>query len=284
MQLLLLPYTVLLIAVISSWKRRDVATGAYFLVAVGLAFYTQILELAGFAGLALTFAGGFIYSSERFPLWARRLGGTLAFIIAVMLMTHLWPGFNNALVLNQVQFSEKSAPFKMYMNFDKVCAGLILFYFLVRGPNKLLFKLRDLKTVGLTWLALVFAITPIGLAIGYIAMDVKWPTQSLIWMINNFFFVCFAEEVLFRGVIQDKLSQLRYKNLPPHLVALVVSSLLFGLAHYKGGIAYIALSTFAGLFYGFAFYRAQKLLASICVHFSLNLFHFVFLTYPYLQR
>lgn len=235
-------------------------------------------------GIVLILASGILYSNERFPFWSRRLGAIVAFVSSVALITHLWPGFNNLLLLNKVQFSEKSAPFTMYLNFDKVCAGLLLFYFFVRASNKHSLKIPDLKTMGLTWLALIFAIVPIGIIVGYIALDIKWPSQGALWIINNFFFVCFAEEVLFRGVIQTKLSLLRYKNLPPHLVALVLSSLLFGLAHYKGGVAYIALSTFAGLFYSYVFYRTQKLLASIWVHFALNLFHFFLFTYPFLLR
>lgn len=41
--LLLLPYAPLLIAVIFSWKRRDFATGACFILALCLAIYSQIL-------------------------------------------------------------------------------------------------------------------------------------------------------------------------------------------------------------------------------------------------
>lgn len=283
LQFLLLPYTVLLIAILSSWKRRDVAASLYFIIALAIAFYAEIIQPLGAAGLVLLCAICWLSEYEKIPLLGRNVAAALGIALTLAMMTHSWPGFQNALILNNIRFSELSAPFKMYLNFDKVAASLILFHFTMRNYGPLFFEKKDYKVIFLTWLALLLAIIPIGLLTGYVAIDIKWPVQSILWMINNLFFVCFAEEVVFRGFIQERVSWIESKKFPMNLIAIGVSSLLFGLAHYKGGITYIALSSLAGLFYGFAYYRTGKLLSSITVHFLLNLFHFVFLTYPYLQ-
>ena len=101
-----------------------------------------------------------------------------------------------------------------------------------------------------------------------------------LWALNNLFFVCVAEECLFRGLIQGSLTNLvpnifRWKWLP-----LVVSSSLFGLDHYEGGLPYILLAAFAGIFYGYAYWKTNKIKSSIFVHFGLNFTHFLFFSYP----
>ena len=101
-----------------------------------------------------------------------------------------------------------------------------------------------------TWALLVVLMLPIALSIHYARIDPKLPSQTWLWALNNLFFVCVAEESLFRGLIQCKLTKLvpqssRWKWLP-----LAISSLLFGLNHYEGGLTYILLATIAGLIFG----------------------------------
>jgi membrane protease YdiL (CAAX protease family) len=121
---------------------------------------------------------------------------------------------------------------------------------------------------------------PTALAIHYVRIDTKLPSQTWLWALNNLFFVCVAEESLFRGLIQSRLTKLvsqssRWKWLP-----LAISSLLFGLDHYEGGITYILLAAIAGLFYGYTYWKTKKIETSISVHFGFNLTHFLFFSYP----
>ncbi|WP_103897772.1 CPBP family intramembrane glutamic endopeptidase [Rickettsia fournieri] len=46
---------------------------------------------------------------------------------------------------------------------------------------------------------------------------------------------------------------------------------------------YIALSTICGFFYGYAYYKTDKILCSVIVHFGLNLCHVLLFTYPALK-
>ncbi|WP_332252585.1 CPBP family intramembrane glutamic endopeptidase [Rickettsia helvetica] len=57
---------------------------------------------------------------------------------------------------------------------------------------------------------------------------------------------------------------------------------MFGIAHFQGG-AYIALSTICGFFYGYAYYKTDKILCSMIVHCGLNLCHLLLFTYPALK-
>ncbi len=90
-----------------------------------------------------------------------------------------------------------------------------------------------------------------------------------------------VEEALFRGYIQGGLSQ-RFKHLSyGDNLALLLTSLLFGLVHAGAGWQWVLLSGLAGVGYGLA-YRFGGLGAAIATHFLLNLLHFALFTYPML--
>jgi membrane protease YdiL (CAAX protease family) len=199
--------------------------------------------------------------------------------MAVALSHHMLPGFNNLIVFDKVQFSPDSAPFTMYLNFDKTVVGIFIYLFLLKKRESAWHKKDSLITIN-TFAILIASMLPLALATHYVRIDPKLPPQTWLWALNNLFFVCVAEESLFRGLIQGGLANLvpnifRWKWLP-----LVVSSLLFGLDHYEGGLPYILLAAFAGVFYGYAYWKTNKIKSSIFVHFGLNLTHFLFFSYP----
>ncbi|MCJ8277216.1 MAG: CPBP family intramembrane metalloprotease [Bdellovibrionales bacterium] len=114
----------------------------------------------------------------------------------------------------------------------------------------------------------------------YVRFDFKFPQESYIWAMNNLFLVCFAEEAFFRRYLQGGLSESLAKFKWGKYFALIVSAILFGLAHFKGGIPYVLLSSLAGLFYGWTYMKSQRLEAAILTHFGLNSIHFFFFSYP----
>jgi membrane protease YdiL (CAAX protease family) len=204
----------------------------------------------------------------------------LIFIIISFFLFHAVPGFKNDLVINQVAISPMSAPFSMYLNFDETIIAVILFI------NSNLYKREkypDLKSNLITLKLLFLCASTLmlsGLLSGYIQFDIKFSNLLGIWLINNFFFVCFKQEVIFRGIVQNKLSMLfthRY-------IIIILSSFLFGLRHYEGGIVYIVLSIIAGCFYGLAYEKTQRILCAMIVHFGLNFIHFIFFTYPAVNK
>jgi membrane protease YdiL (CAAX protease family) len=206
--------------------------------------------------------------------------GISILIITGFFLFHMVPGFKNDLVINQVAISPISIPFSMYLNFDTTIIAVILFInsnlYKSEKPFGRKSSLITLKLLFLCASTLMIS----GLLANYIQRDIKFSDVLGIWFINNLFFVCFAEEVVFRGIIQNKLNTLfthRY-------IIIILSSLLFGLRHYKGGIIYILLSTVAGCFYGLAYQKTNRILCAMIVHFGLNFIHFIFFTYPALNK
>jgi membrane protease YdiL (CAAX protease family) len=55
---------------------------------------------------------------------------------------------------------------------------------------------------------------------------------------------------------------------------------LFGLAHLGGGWSHALAAAVAGLGYGAAYLRTQRIEAAMAVHFSVNALHLLFFTYP----
>jgi membrane protease YdiL (CAAX protease family) len=124
---------------------------------------------------------------------------------------------------------------------------------------------------------------PLAILSGYVNFDPKFPGSFWLWAFNNLYFVCFAEEVIFRGVIQTHLMKLanRYKVSP--FLPIFVSALLFAIAlpgHRQGGATFIAFVTLSGLFYGYTYHKTKRLESAILVHFIVNVCHFLLFSYP----
>jgi len=250
---------------------------ASILVSGAIGFYEGIVNATGLLSIIgfLWVVWGYFKQPSwslvaRIPLFIAMIAYALAFFY------HWVPGFKNLLYLRQVYISSGSCPYTMYLNFDKTMMGLILYglSFLHKEDKGL--NYMSLKKTMSTLFFCIALLMPLSLSSGYVKFDYKFSDHVLIWSVTNLFFVCFAEEVLFRGIIQNTLTKLS----SPYWVPLLITSILFGLSHFHGGPMYIVLSTVAGLFYGYTYYRTGSILCAMLVHFGLNLCHFIFFSYP----
>lgn len=82
-----------------------------------------------------------------------------------------------------------------------------------------------------------------------------------------------VEEILFRGVLYAWLTELM-----PWAVAAVLSSVVFGLAHFEAGRPVVVACAVAGLFMALAFHYSHSLFAPIIIH-AVNNITKVVLTY-----
>lgn len=196
---------------------------------------------------------------------------------AAALMLHLIPGFNNQLIVSDVRVGPQSAPFSFWYNFDK---SLIPFLLLGCMPT-LLKRPAEPPANRLWWLVLLLAM-PILLLIATLAGGLRVELHQPEWlgafMLANLFFVSLAEEALFRGYIQQRLSQLAGNTW-----GLVIAAIVFGLAHSAGGPLLVFFATLTGILYGLAWLWSGRIWVSTLVHFSFNLLHLLFFTYPVWQ-
>lgn len=270
-----IPYGLLWAAIFFAWT----TTIRSSLFALGLAVISGLGlgRLNYLAVPAIVVLGLSLWLATRTHKPAVKVLGHLVFLgLAVAMLVHQVPGFVNLPIYKGVQFSADSAPFTMYLNFDKTMVGLFIYLFLLKpDPDAAPATYKFLWPTIALWIALILVFLPLTLLMGYVRYDYKVPEQSWLWMANNLFFVCLAEEAFFRGYVQRYLGE-RIGAWP----AIATAAVLFGLAHISGGFSYVFLAALAGLFYGFAFQRTQRIESAMLVHFGLNAVHFLFFTYP----
>ncbi len=84
-------------------------------------------------------------------------------------------------------------------------------------------------------------------------------------LLSNAIMAPLVEEILFRGLVFGRL-----KKAMPMWLALVLSSVIFGLMH--GQILWICYTTLVGLVLGLAAWKTDSILAPMFMHFAFNLF------------
>ncbi len=114
----------------------------------------------------------------------------------------------------------------------------------------------------------------------YITFDVKVAHFWRVWVFYNLFFVSIPEEAFFRGFLLKRLMGYCHKWKAGNIISLVISSIIFGLYHYRSGLSLIFLSSIAGLIFGLAYLWSGKQESAIFTHFSVNVIHFFLFSYP----
>lgn len=84
--------------------------------------------------------------------------------------------------------------------------------------------------------------------------------------VGIFVFIALPEELLFRGLLQNLLTQ----KLKKPTAALLITAVIFGLTHLNNGPApdwrYVVLASVAGFFYGRAYFACRNLMAAAVIH------------------
>jgi len=280
----MLSYGLLYLAVLSLWLPYKIGNLPMWSVAAGsaccLALLNQQIDALGIFPLT-AFAYALYYRGKLdAPKGGILLGNGAVLVLAYALGAHLIPYFHNVRVLSEVIISKGGVPFTLYLNFDKALVGLFILgitHQLARTGR----QWRELfrKSMYLVVLTVVMVIVPAWMA-GKVYFEPKLPDCLPIWLVNNLLFVCMAEEAFFRGFVQKNLVAALREYPGGTGSAILLASLLFGFAHYGGGIAYSIWGTLAGFGYGWLYHKTGYIEASILGHFSLNAIHFMLFTYP----
>lgn len=287
-----LAFSLLALAIVSVWlpsvrvQRFTIPPWIIFFALAGTtAMFAGYLKTSG--ALALLITALCLHFIEHAPSTiGRALATAFAIPLCVLIAVHKIPGFANPILLNNVQFTPDAIPYTLFANFDKASIGLLLLALVcpvARTRTDWRMLMRNTPWIVAATVAIVILMS---LAIGYIRFDPKLPAATWLFAIVNLLFVCVAEETFFRGFLQARLTTLltKYNARAAPPAALTICAVLFGLAHGAGGLAYVFLATIAGIGYGYAYLRTQRIEASILTHFVVNLVHFVGFTYPMLAH
>lgn len=203
------------------------------------------------------------------------LAGTL--VLAFLLATHKFPGFQAQIWLDSVQFSAAARPFTLTANLDKPWVGTILLLAyspLARG------KLPLLQT-GFLVVGSAMLIILAGVGIG-VPIEPKWNGAVAVFLLHNLFLTCIAEEAFFRLLLQTPLQTALQRVPGSGIITITLVSLLFAAVHYHAGNPWFvpALITLGGMVYASVFHITRSLHAAILTHFFTNALHILFLRYP----
>ncbi len=193
------------------------------------------------------------------------------------LQSHLFPWVNNVLVAKNILIGKKGIPWNLYVNHDKALVFFIILF--VKYNQSKDYKI-NYKYCAAAMILGVMSIIFLSLSAGFIRYDFKidpilWP-----WALNNLLMVCVPEEIFFRLFLYEMFIKINILNKYGNWLALFVSSLLFGMFHYSGGIIYVLLAFCAGILYCLLYIYSGKIQISMLGHFILNLIHFIFFSYP----
>jgi membrane protease YdiL (CAAX protease family) len=218
------------------------------------------------------------------PQSIRSMTDASVVLIAVALALHLLPGFNNPRLLSDVTISADAPPFTQYLNFDKGAAGLFLLAFYGRRFGSLHQIRRASGQIALITLSTCTVVIGSAIAMGYVHTDLKFPPFSVAFLATNLLFAVVAEEALFRGLLQRRVAIVLRRWPASNWLAVVLSAIVFGVAHLAGGLPLVVLATVAGCGYGAVYARTRRIEASIFTHFALNAVQFIGFTYPHLTK
>lgn len=254
----------------------------FFTALVSGTVFSFILPTA-VAALLLCAIAAQLVSNLTIPGWMRTGALIITAVLALAMAMHAIPGFNNPVIVDGISFSPDAAPFKQYLNFDKAAAGLLLVAFLCRRCRSWAeWKEVLVLTLPIT-VVTVLSVLLIAYFVGYVRPDFKIPAYTPVFLVTNLLFTCVAEEAFFRGLLQEQVSQKLQGTRFGTTIAILLSTLLFGVVHIGGGLTFTILSTMVGLGSACAYARTRRIEGPIITHFFVNAVHFVFFTYPFLK-
>jgi membrane protease YdiL (CAAX protease family) len=127
---------------------------------------------------------------------------------------------------------------------------------------------------------------PLGFALRFIAWNPKYPGLGdlLSSYLTLFLFVAMAEELFFRGLLQNLIEGSLGSRPGSSNFAQGIASVLFGLSHIQHAPfpnwRYVILATVAGWFYGSAYRKHRSLMASAGTHALVDTLWRTWLTLP----
>lgn len=152
--------------------------------------------------------------------------------------------------------------------------NLCLFTFLTIRPQAGLLNDKSSRTNSLdlakclvTYLILTALLLPVGLATDFIHnFGIPHWHRPVVLALGIFFTIALPEELVFRGILQNLLSE-KF----PLPVSIVISAGLFGMTHWNNGSQlwdwrYLSLASVAGVGYGISYAWSRKLIVPIIVH------------------
>ncbi len=273
-------YLTLMTSLVSLWIfKKWFVWGALALVSGSLAYASGIIDLPVLVPVTFLLLS-LLTLQLRLHGILRAFLVLIAFLSSFSLFLHLSQGTNNLLLFQGI-LKNGSVPYRYFWSYDKGLVGLLILgvaHPLLSDPMH--WKLVAPKICLFSVLSLL-ALLGGAYALSVVAFDPSLPKFLPLWILGQFFFVCIAEEALYRGLLQRELTDALPEKWGWFASILLVAS-LFSLMHLISSedVRYLLLAFGAGLMYGCTYTSTRSIEASILVHFVVNTTHILLFSYP----
>ena len=265
-----LGFILLGLSLVSVWFHRDVKIwGLLFILSLVVGLSSGYVYWEGLLIVALWAIAWVTYSKIETPQPKLLFFAALVFL-SFGFKLHLFPGFNPM----------KITP-RFYLGYMAPVIGLFPLALLVPLAS----AKRDWKAVftkGLGYsLAGIGCLALLALITGSTQWIFKWPSHPGVRILSNLVLVAIPEEAFFRGFIQRELCSFLPGTKQGKVIALVITSLLFSLAHiyWSPSLAILGFVFMASMLYGWVYLATGKIESAILCHFLLNFIHMTFFSY-----
>jgi len=243
----------------------------FYTTGIITALFVELIQIISFLWIFILMFSGYFYSKDKHKI----ITGLIMLFFTFALAIHALPGFDNLLLIDNVVISNGNSTYSKYLNLDKISAGIFIFWFAFSEAERITFNKKILMQVFFVSLATSAIVMGYSYLSNLINFDLKYSSYLFIFSITNLLFTCVTEESFFRFIQKNIHLKLHA------FYAITISSLLFGLAHYGAEkFEYIIAASLAGIGYAYVYHITKSIGASILVHWSLNMVHFIFFTYP----
>lgn len=282
MEILLTNYSAILITIAIILrlfsKTKKLAYLAYA-VSLGVALGQNYIEPIGFAYILVSVAVMSISCSKKIDKLIHISALIFILIFGYNLISHNLPGFNNIQLVYE-QLTPNTSYYSLWLNYDSLLFLSALFLTKYKEVNfKKSFKAISIGVLfaipGIIILAII-ALTSGTVKFEFFIPDIIW---TWIWIAALY---ALFEETFFRMYIIDSLTTFKPDSKLLLILAVTTSVTLFALRHLWGGEFYALLAGVAGLLYTFSYiYSEKRIESSFVTHFTVNLTHIIFFTYPF---
>ena len=120
------------------------------------------------------------------------------------------------MLLDNVRLSTHSTPFTMGLNIEKTLVAIVLATHLVKFCQTRTEWINSIKIATISSILVCLVLLTPALMTKFVQFEPKFPLPAtILFALHNLLLVCLAEEVFFRGIIQQWLHQLCSKYLAP---------------------------------------------------------------------
>lgn len=204
-------------------------------------------------------------------------------IIGFLLIASYIPGIENWRIIDAELIGESTVHYSLLLYVDKafvaICLGVFGFIPLRRKLHLKYVMLRMLPVSIITLLLL----SSLGLLLGVVNIDIKLPDLWLIWAITNLLTMCVSDELYHRFFLLAGIARFLGNGIPGKIIALIVSASMCTLTH-PGPVNYMFMVFLAGIMFGVVFLQTRRVEATIILHFTVNVIHFLLFSYPMLHN